>query len=106
MAAGGLAVAGAGAGYGGLYERHRIRLVEAQVPVGRLPAALAGLRVGLVTDVHHSRFFDRDDVDSAVGLLQAAKPDLIALGGDYITWTDRGYADSSGEALEIGRAHV
>ncbi|RPJ83251.1 MAG: metallophosphoesterase, partial [Acidobacteria bacterium] len=99
IATGGAGIAVGGAGYGALYERRSIRLVEAQVPVRALPRALSGLRVGLITDVHHSRFFSREDVDRAVALLMASRPDLIALGGDYITWTDRGFADSSGEAL-------
>jgi len=99
LAAGGAGLAAGAAGYGGLYERRRVHLVEAAVPVAGLPPALAGLRVGLVTDVHHSRFFGREDVDLAVALLMAAQPDLVVLGGDYITWTDRGYADSAGEAL-------
>ena len=99
IAAGGVGVAAGGAGYGALYERRSIRVVEAQVPVHQLPQALSGLRVGLITDVHHSRFLSREDVDRAVALLMGSKPDLIALGGDYITWTDRSFADSCGEAL-------
>ncbi|MFB3855417.1 MAG: metallophosphoesterase [Vicinamibacterales bacterium] len=99
IVAGGAGIAAGGAGYGALYERRSIRLVEARVPVQGLPPDLSGLRVGLMTDVHHSRFFSREDVDRAVSLLMGSRPDLIALGGDYITWTDRGYADSSGEAL-------
>ena len=61
------------------------------MPVAGLPPALAGLRIGLITDVHRSRWVSHDDVARAVDLLMAARPDLIVLGGDYVTWGDRRY---------------
>ena len=47
------AVTGA-ATYGVGFERHRIGVTEAALPVSGLPPALDGLRIGLLTDVHHS----------------------------------------------------
>ena len=44
------AVAGA-ASYGYLYERHQIEVTRADVPVVGLPPALAGFRIGFLTDV-------------------------------------------------------
>ena len=52
---------GAGA-YGYLYERHALGVTESDVPVSGLPPPLAGLRVGLLTDVHRSRWVSHDDV--------------------------------------------
>jgi hypothetical protein len=49
------AVAGAGS-YGYLYERHAIGVTHAIVPVVGLPPALAGLRIGFLTDVHRSHW--------------------------------------------------
>ena len=56
-----------------------------------LPPALAGLRIGLLTDVHRSRWVSDDDVAAGAALLMAEHPDLIVLGGDYVTWGDRDY---------------
>ncbi len=64
-----------------------------------LPAALAGLRIGLMTDVHRSEWVSDEDVRHAVDTLMAAKPDLIVLGGDYVTWGDRRYVVPAAEAL-------
>ena len=36
---------------------------------------------------------------AAVAVLMAAKPDLIVLGGDYVTWGDRQFVGPSAEAL-------
>ncbi len=92
------AVAGA-ASYGYLYERHQIEVTRADVPVVGLPPALAGFRIGFLTDVHRSRWVSHDDVVRAVALLMNQRPDLIVLGGDYVTWGDRRYVRPSAEAL-------
>jgi predicted MPP superfamily phosphohydrolase len=86
--------------YGYLYERHELELTRATVPVVELPPALAGFRIGLITDVHRSRLVPHEDVTRAVTRLMAERPDLIVLGGDYVTWGDRAYVGLSAEALE------
>jgi predicted MPP superfamily phosphohydrolase len=92
------AVAGSGT-YGFFYGRHELELTRARVPVIGLPAALAGLRIGLLTDVHRSRWVSEEDVARAVTILMNERPDLIVLGGDYVTWGDRAYVGPSAEAL-------
>lgn len=79
--------------YGVGYERHRIGITNAALPVSGLPPALDGLRLGFLTDVHHSRTVPADDVTHAVQLLMAQRPDLIVLGGDYVTFGDRAFVD-------------
>ena len=59
------AVTGGGA-YGYLYERHELEVTRATIPVIGLPPALGGLRIGLLTDVHRSRWVSHDDVMHAV----------------------------------------
>ena len=91
-------VTGFGA-YGYLYERHQLAVTRADVPVARLPPALAGLRIGFLTDIHRSIWVSHDDVSQAVTRLMAQQPDLIVLGGDYVTWGDRRYVQRSAEGL-------
>lgn len=99
IVAGGVgAVSGVGA-FGYLYGRHELEVTRAVVPVAGLPPALAGLRIGLLTDVHRSRWVSPEDVARAVALLMAERPDLIVLGGDYVTWGDRHFVGPSAEAL-------
>jgi predicted MPP superfamily phosphohydrolase len=85
--------------YGAAYARHRLVRVEQDVPVSGLPPALDGIRVGLITDVHHSATVSADDVTRAVNLLRAARPDLIVLGGDYVTFGNRAYVGAVAELL-------
>ena len=98
LVAGAGTLAGTGA-YGYAYERHELEVTRATVPVAGLPAALAGLRVGLITDIHRSLFVSHDDVTRAVTKLMNETPELIVLGGDYVTWGDRDYVRPSAEAL-------
>ena len=68
------------------------------MPVARLPAALAGLKIGLMTDLHRSIWVSHDDVTHAVTTLMSERPDIIVLGGDYVTRQDREYVIPSAEA--------
>ena len=79
------------AAYGGFYERHHLGVTRCDVPVTGLPPALDGLRVGLITDTHYSAFTSLPFIAKAVGLLNAENPDLVVLGGDYVTHHDRRY---------------
>jgi hypothetical protein len=92
------ALVGAGA-YGYFDERHQLQVARVDVPVADLPPALGGLRIGFVTDVHCSRWGGPEYVSLAVRRLMDEQPDLIVLGGDYVTWGDRHFVQPSAEAL-------
>ena len=85
--------------YGVAFERHQIGLTDATLPVRGLPGALDGLRIGFLTDIHHSRAVPAGDVTRAVELLMAQRPDLIVLGGDYVTFGDRRFVGPVAELL-------
>jgi predicted MPP superfamily phosphohydrolase len=106
LAAGGIGAMTGGGAYGYYYARRALTTTHATVSVAGLPQALAGLRIGFITDVHHSRWVSTDDVANAVAALMKEQTDLIVLGGDYVTWGgdgakrgDRAYVAASAEAL-------
>jgi predicted MPP superfamily phosphohydrolase len=92
------AITGAAA-YGAGYERHRLGLTEVRLPVSGLPPAFDGLRIAFITDIHHSLMVPAADVTRAVMLANSTQPDLIILGGDYVTWGDRDYVAPVAELL-------
>ena len=99
-----LAVSAAGAAvgagvYGYAYERHRLGVTRAALAVSGLPRALDGLRVGLLTDIHHGPFVSQQDIARATAMLSKERPDLIVLGGDYVNWQDRAHVGPCAEAL-------
>ncbi len=92
------AVVGAGA-YGYFDERHQLQVARTNLPVAGLPPPLAGFRIGFMTDVHCSRWGTAEYVRLAADRLMDEHPDLIVLGGDYVTWGDRHFVQPSAEAL-------
>ena len=99
LMAGGVGTVIGGATYGLAYSRHDIHVVRTAIPVAGLNPALDGLRIGLITDLHHSQMVPARDVVRAASLMMAERPDLIVLGGDYVTWGDRNYVVPCSEAL-------
>jgi predicted MPP superfamily phosphohydrolase len=95
----GLGVVTGGAAHGFLYERHHLELTRLPFPVSGLPEALRGLRLGVLTDVHRSQTVSHELVTAAVNMLMAERPDLILLGGDYVSWRDQGYVHPAADAL-------
>jgi predicted MPP superfamily phosphohydrolase len=86
--------------HGYVYERHALQVVRVRMPVSGLAAAHEGVRIGLLTDVHHSSFVSQADIVHAVEVLMAERPDLIVLGGDYVTNFDDRYLGGCVEALK------
>src|SRR5262245_32779342 len=99
LVAGGVGAIAGPAAYGYLYERHEVAVTRASVPVSGLPQGLGGLRIGLITDIHRSSTVSHDDVSRAVNALMTERPDLIILGGDYVTYGDGQFVGPSAEAL-------
>ena len=84
-------------GYG--WERHALGVTRVDLPLSGLPQSLEGLRVGFLTDLHHSATVAADLVSRAVELLNAERPDLTVLGGDYVSFGDRTYMAPVAERL-------
>jgi predicted MPP superfamily phosphohydrolase len=99
LVAGGIGIGVGGSAHGYLYERHRVGLTRTVVPVAGLPASLEGLRIALVTDLHLSAMVPADDIRQAVALVAAERPDMIVLGGDYVTDKDRRFMTPCAELL-------
>jgi hypothetical protein len=100
----GFATAGIGAAtgtlaHGYLYERHHLELTRETLHVSGLPPALAGLRIGFLTDFHRSETVSHELVDRSVRMVMAEAPEMIVLGGDYVTWGDRRFVGPVADAL-------
>jgi uncharacterized protein len=62
-------------------------ITEIDIHMRRLSAAHDGLRIVHLTDIHHSLYTPLEDVERAVKMANHLKPDLIALTGDYVTFS-------------------
>lgn len=94
---------GAGAAVGGVswgvHERNTLGVTRADLPVDGLPESFRHFRIALLTDLHRSAIVTADLIDRAVTMAMAERPDLIVLGGDFITSFDTRFAGPVAEVL-------
>ena len=99
LVASGVGLTAGTASYGYFIERYQVGVTDVPLPVDGLPQPLEGLRVGILTDPHVSGTVPPVVVARAVELLRAQAPDVIVLGGDYISWGDVSYVERAAEQL-------
>jgi predicted MPP superfamily phosphohydrolase len=99
LGAAAVGTAAGAAAHGFMYERHHIDVTEETLEVMGWPAPLAGLRIGFLTDLHRSATVSHEMIAGAVQLVMSHQPDLIVIGGDYVTNRDRRYIQPAAEAL-------
>lgn len=99
LGAAGIGAAAGVAAHGFLYERHHLTVVREALHVAGWPDTLDGLRIGFVTDVHRSGMVPHEMIARAVKLVMEDRPDVIVLGGDYVTNRDRRFVIPAAEAL-------
>jgi predicted MPP superfamily phosphohydrolase len=86
-----------------LTEPYRLTIEHQQIHLQRLPPELDGFRVVHLSDIHHSPFTSRQQIERAVATATRLQPDIIALTGDYIS-KEREYAAPCAELLGRLRA--
>jgi predicted MPP superfamily phosphohydrolase len=84
-------------------EPYQLAVERHAVALPRLPRELDGLRVVHLSDIHHSPFTGREQVERAVEVANSLQPDIIALTGDYISH-EREYIEPCAEMLGRLRA--
>ena len=84
-------------------EPYQLAVERHAVALRRLPRPLDGLRVVHLSDIHHSPFTGREQVERAVEIANSLQPDIIALTGDYISH-EREYIQPCAEMLGRLRA--
>jgi len=81
-----------GAMYGFASERLNYQIHRVEIPVSNLPAALDGMKIAQLSDIHMSGYMPRSQVRRAVDMANDLGADLAVVTGDFIT--------GSGDPLE------
>ena len=63
---------------------HDYKLWKVKVPIKNLPAALEGLKIIQISDIHSGSFSDIEPLKKAVELINSLKPDLFFFTGDLV----------------------
>lgn len=68
-----------------LLEPYWIQVKEITITNKNIPAAFNGTKIVYIADIHHSEYFSLARVKNLVRQVNGLKPDIILLGGDYVT---------------------
>lgn len=72
--------------YGILYGRLNLKVTNPRISLPNLPPAFHGFRILQLSDLHIGPFMTGAEIRKVVEISNRAKPDLIALTGDFVTW--------------------
>lgn len=73
---------------GGLYSAVEAKCAEVTrvtIALPNLPPAFHGKTIAFLSDIHHSFVVPRSYIDRVVALANSLSPDIVILGGDYVT---------------------
>ncbi len=89
--------------YGFAAERLHYQVRRIEIPIANLPAALDGMQIAQISDIHLSGYMSRTDVRRAVDMTNDLGADLTVVTGDFIT----GSADPIADCIEeVSRLHA
>ena len=74
------------------------RVTEVEIRIANLDPRHDGVRIAQLSDIHVGKLTPRAHVRAAITAANAAKPDLVVLTGDYVTWS-RHEAELAGDQL-------
>lgn len=81
--------AGAGAAALGvdsvLVAPNRPKVVRLDIPLRRWPERLTGFTIALLSDFHYDPYFSIHPIQSSIGIVNASRPHLIVLTGDFVS---------------------
>jgi len=69
--------------------RNRFSVYDERIWLDPLPGAFHGLRVVQISDIHHGLFLPKEWLSEAVRQANRLDPDIIALTGDFVTYSRR-----------------
>ena len=71
------------------FSRDRFNVNDERIWLDALPGAFHGLRVVQISDIHHGLFLPKEWLSEAVRQANRLNPDIIALTGDFVTYSRR-----------------
>jgi hypothetical protein len=69
---------------GNISSRQEFEVVYKNIKLPRLPRELHGLRIAMISDIHSGPYMSKVDLDPYVACINALRPDLILLPGDFV----------------------
>jgi uncharacterized protein len=90
-----------GAMYGFAAERLNYQVRRIEIPISNLPAALDGMQIVQISDIHLSGYMTRSELRRAVDMANDLRADLAVVTGDFITGSSDPIADCIEEVSRL-----
>ena len=90
-----------GAMYGFAAERLNYQVRRVEIPIANLPAALDGMKIAQLSDIHLSAYMSRAQVRRAVDMANELGADIAFVTGDFITGANDPLADCIDEIRQL-----
>jgi predicted MPP superfamily phosphohydrolase len=90
--------------YGFAAERLNYQVRRVEIPIAKLPAALDGMKIAQISDIHLSGYMPRSQVRRAVDMTNDLGADLAVVTGDFITGAGDPLADCIDEVRRLRAA--
>ena len=71
--------------YAGEIARHEVNIVQRAISIDHLPTSFEGYRIAQLSDIHLDEFTEPFFFERVIHQVNALKPDLVLLTGDFIT---------------------
>lgn len=91
--------------YSGEIARHELDVEEHSVHLARLPEAFRGMRIAQISDFHYREFTETFFLREVVERVNALKPDMAVLTGDFVTYGPLRWPPSE-EHKRFARRHM
>ena len=101
----GVALVGAGVGTLGTLAAYRPELKRITVPLAKLPAAMSGLKIVQLSDIHIGPTIGKEHLARLVATVNALNPDLVAITGDLVDGSVSALASQVAPLAELRAKH-
>lgn len=85
-----------------VYDYYSVKITRIEERIPNLPNSLKNFKIGFVSDFHVDRYTDSTRVMNYISKLNALKPDVVLIGGDFIS---RGSKYIKAAAKLLGNIH-
>jgi len=68
-------------------------VVKVEIDIPRLPTPFQGYRIVHISDIHYGQWISADRLKGAVGLINQQKPDIVAITGDFVSYSGENVED-------------
>jgi uncharacterized protein len=102
----GLAAIGVSFAYGYSIGQRQLRVTRLQLPLRNYPAALRGLRIVQISDIHIGQNLDLEQLQGFVAQVNGLRPDLICITGDIIDSPTADIAGSLPTLAQLRATHA